>query len=386
VNVTQSMRKAIAPGITLSKFAQRLQCLNTCGVLRTPEAVFPIGQGTPTWELSFSRSAETHSMTQYSIASDYLESRLEASGNQRDILPLRHALPHGLTPKLAVMALTEYPLASISRHRKELIEAHYDRPDEFFLTFLGEEYSLYTQAHFASPGDSLETASERKLVRIADEFAGIHAKRILDVGCGWGGVTRFLAADFDVTALTLGQGSYDYTNSRLREVGLSADVRLCDVVNFRSAKLYDGVVILGVLEHIPRYGQLFSRLADLTRAGAKIYIDCASSYSRLAINPFMRQKVWPGTHAFVNLPAMIRQAQRAGFHVVELVDETSSYASTMGVWAERFAASKKRIVELVGEGDYRAFEMYLFGGEESLLTRRLEAYHCVLEKSEFGEL
>lgn len=381
MRVTRPASGLLAKGVPLSTFAQRLTTTDTCGTLKWLHGAEHIGRGAPTWALDFHEGAEIDCMSQLTLANDYLEGRITATGSQRDILPLRHHLPYGLTAGIAARSLAEFPLALVARHRRELIEAHYDRPDDFFLSFLDQRHHLYTQGHFASPSDDLEAASERKLNRIRHEFRKIGAKRILDVGCGWGGVTCFLAHEFDVTALTLGRKSYDFTRDRLERQGLSARVHLCDVLNYRDQEPYDGVVILGVLEHVPQYHRLFAHLAELTHARSRLYIDCSSSYSRLAMNPFIRQRIWPGTHGFVDLPAMLTQARRGGFHVVEVADETSDYAATMGIWADRFAAHQEAIVELVGQADYRAFEMYLFGGEESLLTRRLEAYHCILGRS-----
>lgn len=378
MRVTSPARGLLAKGVPISTFARRLTATETCGVLRFRDGCIKVGSDTPTWELDFHEGAEIIRMSQFTLANDYLEGRITATGNQRDILPLRHHLPYGLTPKLSASIIAEFPLALIGGHRRRLIEAHYDRPDEFFLSFLDQRHHLYTQGHFESTTDDLESASERKLSRIAQEFRKIGARRILDVGCGWGGVTSYLAQDFEVTALTLGRKSYDFTRTRLQQSGLSAEVYLCDVLNHQALDPYDGVVILGVLEHVPQYRRLFAHLATLTHARSRLYIDCSSAYSRLAMNPFIRQRIWPGTHGFVNLPAMIRHAQRQGFHVSELADETRDYAATMGIWADRFVAQKERILQLVGQPDYRAFEMYLFGGEHSLRMRRLEAYHCIL--------
>lgn len=380
--MTRLPRGLLTAGIPLPIFGQRLTATNTNGLLRSPGAAIRIGDKDPTWELAFHADAEICRISQLTIANDYLAGKITASGSQRDILQLRHQLPYGITAKVVMSSIAEFPLSLIASHRKSLIEAHYDRPDEFFLKFLDQQHRLYTQGHFGEASIDLEAASESKLRRIKREFESIGAQRILDVGCGWGGVTSFLAPDFDVTALTLGRKSYNYTRTRLAREGRRARVRLCDVLNYRDPGLYDGVVILGVLEHVPQYGRLFSHLSTLTHSGSRVYIDCASSYSRLAMNPFIRRRIWPGTHGFVNLPAMLAQAQRRGFHVVEVVDETDDYAATMGHWADRFVAEQKAIVQMVGQADYRAFEMYLFGGEESLRARRLKAYHCILEKRE----
>ena len=379
MRATLPRRGLFARGIDLSTFASRLTTTGTCGTLRSRTGDVRVGNEPPTWGLHFHEDADTCRMTQLSLATDYLEGRITATGDQRAIVRVRHQLPYGLTLSLCASFLAAFPLSLIARHRRSLIEAHYDRPDEFFLSFLDKRHHLYTQGHFSATSADLESASERKLSRIAREFEKVGAKRILDVGCGWGGVTSYLAQDFDVTALTLGRRSYDYTCARLDAAGLSATVQLCDVLNFRAPSPYDGVVILGVLEHVPNYRRLFAHLATLTHAHSRLYIDCSSSYSRLALNPFIRQRIWPGTHGFVDVPTMLTHAQRHGFTVVELANETGDYADTMAIWADRFVAEQQTILRIVDQADYRAFEMYLFGGEEALRTGLLGAYHCVLD-------
>ncbi len=382
MRLTPPPRGLFAKGVDLSTFGSRLIATGTCGTLASTTQEIRIGQQAPSWRLEFGGDAETSRITQLTLATDYLEGRITAIGEQRDIVRVRHVLPYGINLKFGASLAAEFPLSLIAQHRRGLIEAHYDRPDEFFLTFLDHRHQLYSQGHFSDGLSSdLENASERKLEKIASEFRKVGATRILDVGCGWGGVTTFLAREFDVTALTLGRRSYEFTCARLDAAGLSATVELCDVLNFHTQSPFDGVVMLGVLEHNPNYRRLFGHVSRVTHPRSRIYIDCASSYSRFAINPFIRQRIWPGTHGFVDVPSMLAHAQNQGFAVVELTNETKDYAQTMTVWADRFVAQKQTIRRFVQEADYRAFEMYLFGGEEALRNGPLSAHHCVLDRS-----
>jgi cyclopropane-fatty-acyl-phospholipid synthase len=379
---TQPPSALFSRGIPVRAFATRLESTPTSGTLSWTGGEIKVGKGAQTWRLEFNRDAEVERMTQLTLANDYLEGRVTASGSQRDILPLRHQLPYGLSTRVVASAFAEYPLAALSRHRRSLIEAHYDRPDAFFLAFLDASFQLYTQGHFDGPLDTdLETASKRKLARITAEFKKQDARRVLDIGCGWGGATAYLAADFEVTALTLGQRSYEFTRSRLDQANINATVHLCDVLRFEDSVPFDGVIILGVLEHLPNYRKLFKHLAKLTHKESRIYIDCSSSYSRLAMSPFIRQKIWPGTHGFVNVPALLKQAGQSGFRLLEAADETGDYAKTMSIWADRFVAHRDVLLDLVGQADYRAFEMYLFGGEQALRAGSLQAYHFILGKA-----
>jgi cyclopropane-fatty-acyl-phospholipid synthase len=111
-----------------------------------------------------------------------------------------------------------------------------------------------------------------------------------------------------------------------------------------------------------------------------LYLDASATVQKFEMSAFTRQHIWHGTHTFLALQDMIGELLLHGFEVVNVRRETHDYELTIRHWAERLDAHHDEIAARWGEGRWRAFRMYLWGGSHAFKTNRLQAYHLVAEK------
>lgn len=145
---------------------------------------------------------------------------------------------------------------------------HYDISDDLYRLFLDADMQ-YSCAYFSDPDMSLEDAQAAKKAHIARKLCLSPGQRVLDIGCGWGGMALTLARDFDVhvTGVTLSENQLATAQTRAREAGLE------DRVTFRLqdyrkvTETFDRIVSVGMLEHVgvPNYGTYFAKVAQLLR-------------------------------------------------------------------------------------------------------------------------
>src|SRR5690606_30060742 len=103
---------------------------------------------------------------------------------------------------------------------KRIVREHYDRGNDFFGWFLGERM-VYTSGFFENPGQSLEQAQDNKMELVCRKLQLKPGERLLDIGCGWGTLTRYAAREYgaDATGVTIAERQTEYGNERIREDG-----------------------------------------------------------------------------------------------------------------------------------------------------------------------
>jgi cyclopropane-fatty-acyl-phospholipid synthase len=253
--------------------------------------------------------------------------------------------------------------------------------DDFYHSFIDTRYHFYSHGLFEAEGESLEEASEHKLETMFRALRLEPGMRLLDIGGGWGGVTRYCGErGVHVTTLTLAKDSHAWITRLLADTGLPGEIHRQDFLEHRPERPYDAAVIYGVIEHIPNYRHFCARAWDCLAPGGRLYMDASASKEKYLMSAFTRRYIWHGTHTFLALPDVLQELLWHGFEVEEVRRETDDYRRTMLGWAERFDAAREKIVERWGEPVYRAFRIYLWGGAHAFHTDRLQAYHLVARR------
>jgi cyclopropane-fatty-acyl-phospholipid synthase len=224
------------------------------------------------------------------------------------------------------------------------ISAHYDLGNNFFKTFL-DDTMTYSSALFSVPSMSLEIAQYAKFERIARQLNIGRSDKVLDLGCGWGGLSIFLARNFGchVTAVTISKEQYEYLQERISENDLEDQItlRLIDYRNLTGK--FDKIVSVEMIEAVgDEYMDTFVQKLDslLAPQGQLLMqmITCPDSrYEILKANvDFIQKHIFPGSL----LPSLgrISEAMRAcgDLFLVDLFDMTPSYVVTLKRWQDSF--------------------------------------------------
>jgi cyclopropane-fatty-acyl-phospholipid synthase len=313
----------------------------------------------------------------------YVEGEIDLEGDIWSVFEVRRRLQDRARTGQLLGFLVNLFLTAPTRINRRAIDFHYTLGDDFYCSFTDTRYHFYSHGLFRSADETLEEASEHKLETV---FAALRLQpgmRLLDIGGGWGGVTRYCGArGVHVTSLTLAQDSYNYLRNILDTTGFPGEVRIQDFLRHRPEKPYDAIVILGVIEHIPTYRRFCELVWESLVPGGRIYMDASAAHQKYEVGTFTRKYIWQGSHSFMCLQDIVQEFLYHGFEVEEVKRDTWDYELTMRHWAERFDAARDFIVKGWGEKVYRAFRLYLWGGSHALHVDTMQSYHLVARRRE----
>lgn len=186
------------------------------------------------------------------------------------------------------------------RNSRSNASHHYDRDPELYRSFLDRDMH-YSCAYFASPSLDLEAAQEAKCTLIARKLRLRAGARVLDVGCGFGGLALHLAKRYDVSVLgiTLSREQLREAQARAREHGLADQVTI-RLLDYRQlSTTFDAIVSVGMFEHVgrPHYARYFRQIRNLLRDdGVALVHTIGRSTQPARTNPWIRRHVFPGGH------------------------------------------------------------------------------------------
>jgi cyclopropane-fatty-acyl-phospholipid synthase len=278
-----------------------------------------------------------------------------------------------------------------SRERDgEAIKYHYDLPGEFYALFL-DQRMVYSCAYFASPQDDLDSAQTQKLEHICRKLRLQEGERILDIGCGWGGLMMYAAKNRRVRAfgITLSVPQAEVARERIRLAGLAdrCKVEVCDYRDLDPPTEYDKVVSVGMFEHVgqallPEYfDRAFSVLAP---GGVFLVHGIASScmFQRTGAS-FIEKYVFPDGE-LLPLNTVLRAAESAGFEIRDVENLREHYALTLDRWVRNLERNATRAREIAGEVAYRTWRLYMAGSAHAFRIGRLNLFQVLLSKSHKG--
>ena len=233
--------------------------------------------------------------------------------------------------------------ANTKRGSRRNIAAHYDLGDAFYAKWLDRSMT-YSSALFSRPDQSLEDAQQAKIDRAIELMDIKGGERVLEIGCGWGGMTERLIAKHGctVTGLTLSAEQLAYANRRLEEKGLlfHADLRMQDYRDVQEK--FDRIVSIEMLEAVGQdyWPAFFSKLRDcLTPGGTAVLQGITIEESRFEsyrrTPDFIQRYIFPGG-MLPTVTAMRQEIERAGLALISLETFGQSYARTLAAWQQRF--------------------------------------------------
>ncbi|HEX8906683.1 MAG TPA: class I SAM-dependent methyltransferase, partial [Longimicrobiaceae bacterium] len=234
------------------------------------------------------------SMDALAVAAAYLNGDIDLEGdfvaaiNIRDIFSDRH-------PFQFAWRYVQPLLKGQIRKDKEWIAQHYDYDQDFYLLWLDRRHRCYSQAVFERDDEPLEEAMTRKLDFALDAVGVKEGGRLLDIGGGWGAMTEHAGKrGIRVTSLTISRESESFLRALIEREKLPCEVKLEHFFEHRPAEQYDGIVNLGVTEHLPDYRATLKHYLALLKPGGKIYLDASSTRKKGGHAAFLEKYIYPG--------------------------------------------------------------------------------------------
>jgi cyclopropane-fatty-acyl-phospholipid synthase len=257
------------------------------------------------------------------------------------------------------------------RAARRNVAHHYDLSNDLYRCFLDADMQ-YSCAYFAGPDMTLEAAQAAKKTHIAAKLRLDPGLRVLDIGCGWGGLGLTLARDYGavVTGVTLSVQQLAVANARVEADRLAerANFLLRDYRDIEGP--FDRIVSVGMFEHVgaPNYVTFFEKIRDLlTDDGVAVIHSIGRMETPGLTNAFIRKYIFPGGY-IPALSQVMHAVEQAGLWVTDLEILRYHYAETLRCWRARFMADREAIASMYDERFCRMFEFYLASSELSFRT------------------
>ncbi len=266
-----------------------------------------------------------------------------------------------------------------------VISHHYDVSNRFYEMVLGPSMT-YTCAVFPRAEATLEEAQFAKYDLVARKLNLSAGQRLLDVGCGWGGMVRHAAREYGVRALgvTLSAQQAEWAQQAIKEEGLDdlAEVRHLDYRQVAEAG-FDAVSSIGLTEHIGvrNYPSYFGFLRSRVREGGRLLNHCITrphNHSE-ATGAFIDRYVFPDGE-LTGSGRIITEAQNAGWEVRHEENLREHYALTLAGWNQNLAANWDACVAEVGEATARVWGLYIAGSRLSFETNEIQLHQVLAVK------
>jgi cyclopropane-fatty-acyl-phospholipid synthase len=282
------------------------------------------------------------------------------------------------------------------RRARHNVAHHYDLDGRLYSLFLDAD-PQYSCAYFESPDQSLDDAQLAKKRHLAAKLLmGSNAasgRRVLDIGCGWGGLALYLA-DFcgaKVTGITLSQEQLAGARRRAAEKNLAnaLEFRLQDYRDLGAAgpdgaapERYDRVVSVGMFEHVGvnHYDAFFRKCAEvLNEDGVIVLHSIGRSEGPNVTNPWIAKYIFPGGY-IPALSEVLPAIERAGLLVTDIEILRLHYAETLKAWRDRFLAHRDDVLRLYDERFLRMWEFYLAASEMAFREQAMMVMQIQLAK------
>ncbi len=251
---------------------------------------------------------------------------------------------------------------NFARRSKRNVAHHYDLSDRLYDLFLDADRQ-YSCAYYDHPTDTLETAQAHKKAHIAAKLDLKPGQRVLDIGCGWGGMALYLhrVAGVDVTGVTLSEEQLKVARRRAAEAGVSDHVRF-ELIDYRAVSgPFDRIVSVGMFEHVglPHYRQFFDKVHSLlTPDGVALIHSIARADGPGATDPWTAKYIFPGGYAPA-LSQITPAIERAWLWITDIEVLRLHYALTLEEWYRRTVAAEDKIVALYDARFFRMWQFYL---------------------------
>jgi cyclopropane-fatty-acyl-phospholipid synthase len=262
--------------------------------------------------------------------------------------------------------LVKFLKRNTPKRSRRNVAHHYDLKDELYELFLDDD-KQYSCAYFTDPANSLDQAQADKKAHIAAKLALQPGQRVLDIGCGWGGMALYLhkVAGVDVLGITLSEHQLKIARERAAAAGVSDHVKF-QLIDYRLLDgQFDRIVSVGMFEHvgIKHYDEFFAKCRELLKPDGVMLLHTIGKLGEASKgpDPFTEKWIFPGYY-LPSLSDMTAVTEKVRLITSDVENLRLHYALTLRHWLARATAARSEIEAMYDERFFRMWEFYLAGG------------------------
>ncbi len=266
---------------------------------------------------------------------------------------------------------------------KNNVASHYDLSDKLYDLFL-DETRQYSCAYFEKNTDTLRDAQNNKMNRLADKLLLNSSDNVLDIGCGWGSLSKNFANNYNcnVKGISLSEEQIKYCNEQL-ENNENKEKLNYSLQDYRDENnIYSKIVSVGMFEHVgkPFYKTYFKKINELLSDEGIAVVHTIGNIRTPKLTPtFIRKYIFPGGY-IPSLSEIMPAIERSGLIISDIEVLRLHYAKTLSHWFQNFKNSKDEVLKLYDERFIRMWEAYLNLSELSFLKGDNVIFQLVLTK------
>ncbi len=333
------------------------------------------------------------------LAECYVEGDLAVEGAVHEVIAIGAALAEALAaaaPRLAALArfLATWRGLLAGKHSRRrdaaAIRYHYDVSNEFYALWLDRNL-VYSCAYFHDGTESIDTAQEQKLDHICRKLRLSQGERLLDIGCGWGGLLLWAAQHYGVTGVgvTLSERQCEYARRRIAREGMEGliEIRLQDYRDIPEDSGFDKIASVGMFEHVGRrnLGLYFRTIDRLLKPGGLALnhgitaMDRESRGNGPAGGAFLDNYVFPDGE-LAHLSRVLYDMAGAGFDILDVESLRPHYALTLQHWVRRLEEKRAAAIATAGAERYRIWRIFMAGTAHAFDAGLLDLHQVLVAK------
>ena len=268
-------------------------------------------------------------------------------------------------------------------------EHHYDiggeKGEKLYDIFLDRDHRLYSCAYWKNDTKTLEEAQKNKINHIVKKLDIKHGQKVLEVGCGWGGMAFEIAKQkgCEVKGISLSKNQIKYCKDKTKELGLDNQVSF-ELADYREIKgQYDRIYSVGMFEHVGKkfYKAFFESMNRLLKDDGIFLLHTIGVVDKPSPpNKFINKYIFPGG-VCPSFCQIIEPIEKTGLIVSDTETLIRHYDKTLESWLERFLAKKNLVKDLFDEKFVKMWEFYLASCAAAFRYRDLAVFQLQIVKN-----
>tara|TARA_X000001036_G_scaffold430546_1_gene463387 strand:- start:462 stop:1667 length:1206 start_codon:yes stop_codon:yes gene_type:complete len=269
------------------------------------------------------------------------------------------------------------------------VEHHYDiggeKGEKLYDIFLDTRHRLYSCAYWKKETKTLEDAQQNKIDHIVKKLDIKQGNKILEVGCGWGGMAFEIAKQkgCEITGISLSKNQINYCKKKAKELNLDNQVNF-ELADYREIKgKYDKIYSVGMFEHVGKkfYKTFFESMNKLLKDDGIFLLHTIGVVDKPSPpNKFINRHIFPGG-VCPSFSQIIEPIEKTGLIVADTETLIRHYDKTLESWLERFLAKKKEVKDLFDERFVKMWEFYLASCAAAFRYRDLAVFQLQIVKN-----
>lgn len=323
----------------------------------------------------------------------YSAGRLEIDGDLPDLMESLYRSVHAARQKwprwLDALWRNHNPRSTGISEAKENIHHHYDLGNDFYQLWLDQAEMQYTCAYYESANKTLEQAQLAKLEHVCRKLRLKPGMTVVEAGCGWGGLARYMARNYGVKvhSYNISREQLAYAQSEAERQGLDRLITYVEDDYRNITGQYDAFVSIGMLEHVGKenYPALSELIKRCLKPNGIALLHSIGRNRPMLMNAWIEKRIFPGAYP-PSIGEFMTICEQSDFSVLDVENLRLHYAQTLNHWTERFEARADDVTAMYDEHFTRAWRLYLAGSVAAFRAGSLQLFQVVFTHGDNNDL